>query len=64
MRKGASKMDPVELAHWTDAVYSVVVCSAPEEDELRRFCELWFKELVHHRGGTVNAVFPDRADRS
>lgn len=57
-------MDPIEIAHWTDAVYSVVVCSAPEEDELRRFCELWFKELVNHRGGRENAVVLDRADRS
>jgi len=57
-------MDPVEIAQWTDAVYSVIVGSAPEENELRRFCELWFKELVNHRGGRENEVALDRVDRS
>ncbi len=57
-------MDPLELAQWTDAVYSVIVGSEPEEIELRRFCEFWFKELVNHRGGRENEVALDCADRS
>jgi hypothetical protein len=57
-------MDPLELAHWTDAVYSAIVCSEPDEKDLRAFCEVWFRELVNHREGARSELDPAGVDRS